>query len=252
MWGQIVQSIAVLVLLTGPMLAKSSDEPLMLSSGERRVAMIELYTSEGCSSCPPADRWLSGLKSDPGLWKRFIPIAFHVDYWDYIGWSDRFARAEYGDRQHRYVAQDRARFVYTPGVFYNGREWRDWQRGADIESDATRVGNLTLAIDGDDIAVHFDVRHDNYGQLTVHVAILGMDLETRVKAGENLGRTLHHDFVALGVRSMALEHGVSGFKAITRLPESGLQPRDQAIVAWVSEAGSQVPIQAVGAYRSKI
>jgi hypothetical protein len=244
--------IAVLVLLTGQVLAESGNEPLMLSSGERRVAMIELYTSEGCSSCPPADRWLSGLKSDPGLWKRFVPIAFHVDYWDYIGWSDRFARAEYGDRQQRYVAQDGARFVYTPGVFYNGREWHAWRRSAAIESDTTRVGNLTLAIDGDDIAVHFNARHDNYGQLTAHVAILGMNFETRVEAGENVGKTLHHDFVALGVRSVVLEHGVSGFKVVTRLPGTGSRPRDQAIVAWVSEAGSQVPIQSVGGYPSEI
>ena len=63
---------------------------LTLSSQEQRTTLIELYTSEGCSSCPPADRWLSRLKDDPRLWKQIVPLAFHVDYWNYLGWRDRF------------------------------------------------------------------------------------------------------------------------------------------------------------------
>lgn len=67
-------------------------------SGAQTVPLLELYTSEGCSSCPPADKWLSGLKPDP---KKFIPLAFHVDYWNYIGWKDKFSKAEYSDRQRK-------------------------------------------------------------------------------------------------------------------------------------------------------
>ena len=60
-------------------------------SGPQQISLVELYTSEGCSSCPPAEAWLSRLKEEPGLWKNFVPIAFHVDYWDRLGWRDRFS-----------------------------------------------------------------------------------------------------------------------------------------------------------------
>src|SRR5881394_2772067 len=73
------------------------------SSGEQ-VALLELYTSEGCSSCPPAETWLSRLKESPKLWKDFVPVAFHVDYWDYLGWKDPFAAKVYTERQHEYAS----------------------------------------------------------------------------------------------------------------------------------------------------
>lgn len=96
------------------------------SSGEKQTALLELYTSEGCSSCPPADRWLSSLKSKEGLWEEFIPIALHVDYWDYIGWQDRFASKQYSQRQRQYAREQSLKTVYTPGFVYNGKEWRNW------------------------------------------------------------------------------------------------------------------------------
>ncbi len=80
--------LGVLVLLGG---SQASADTLHLASGDTRVNLLELYTSEGCSSCPPADRWLSGLRQDPRLWRQLVPVAFHVDYWDGIGWPDRFA-----------------------------------------------------------------------------------------------------------------------------------------------------------------
>ncbi len=70
-------------------------------SGPEQTALIELYTSEGCSSCPPAEAWMSHLKDDPGLWKQFVPIAFHVDYWDRLGWRDRFSSKRWTERQGR-------------------------------------------------------------------------------------------------------------------------------------------------------
>ena len=89
-------------------------------SGERRTPVIELYTSEGCSSCPPADRWLSQWGSQPEV----IALAFHVDYWDRLGWPDRFASAEATARQHA-LAQAAGRVqVYTPQVIVDGADWR--------------------------------------------------------------------------------------------------------------------------------
>src|SRR5574339_14875 len=92
-----------------------SAGPIQFHSSTNRTALLELYTSEGCSSCPPAEAWLSRLKSDARLWKDFVPVAFHVDYWDYLGWRDPFGAAEYSERQRGYAAQWKSRSVYTPG-----------------------------------------------------------------------------------------------------------------------------------------
>lgn len=102
--------------------------PFVIESPPERVALLELYTSEGCSSCPPADRWLSELKTNNELWTRVVPVAFHVDYWDYLGWPDRFAAASFSNRQREYALQGAVSTVYTPGLIYNGSEWRDWRR----------------------------------------------------------------------------------------------------------------------------
>ena len=73
-----------------------------ISSTAEQTMLLELYTSEGCSSCPPADHWLSKFKQDSRLWRQIVPVAFHVDYWDYLGWGDRFAKAEFTQRQQHY------------------------------------------------------------------------------------------------------------------------------------------------------
>ena len=100
-------------------------ENLSYESSAKRTELLELYTSEGCSSCPPADRWLSKLLQDQALWTAFIPVAFHVDYWDYIGWKDRFARSTYSQRQRRYAREQSLRTVYTPGFILNGKPTRN-------------------------------------------------------------------------------------------------------------------------------
>ncbi|MGD8978049.1 MAG: DUF1223 domain-containing protein [Gammaproteobacteria bacterium] len=217
-------------------------------SGPGRVALLELYTSEGCSSCPPADRWLRELKSDPRLWKDFVPVAFHVDYWDYIGWEDRFARPAFSHRQRRYVADGRASTVYTPGLFNNGEEWRGWFRGEAPSFDPAPVGALSLTLDGDRVSVRFEPPDDEHGDLEVQIAILGMGLETEVRAGENRGRTLRHDFVLLELISRPLDKGDGGFLASAALPGLAEDPTRRALVAWVSRRGDQAPIQSVGGF----
>ena len=99
-----------------------------IESPAHRVALVELFTSEGCSSCPPADRWLSELKHDERIWDRLVPVAFHVDYWDYIGWPDRFATKAFGERQRNYARGGNVASVYTPGFVVHGEEWRGWFR----------------------------------------------------------------------------------------------------------------------------
>ncbi|MDJ0941262.1 MAG: DUF1223 domain-containing protein [Woeseiaceae bacterium] len=245
-----VSFVLIVVLSAAVNAAPLTDtEGTQFSSGEQRVTLLELFTSEGCSSCPPADRWLSQLKNDEGLWRHFVPIAFHVDYWDYIGWPDRFAKADYSARQQRYAREGGTRFVYTPGFFSDGEEWVGWRGNSDIPHSAEPAGALTVRIDGATVAVHYtnpELNDDD--PLRVHVAVLGMDLETRVRAGENRGRRLEHDFVALDVSITELESTTAGYRAVATLP-ADLEPgTSKALVAWVSRQDSQAPLQAVGGF----
>jgi hypothetical protein len=79
-------------------------EEFEIRSGPERVSLLELYSSEGCSSCPPAEQWLGELRKDPRLWRSIVPVAFHVDYWDGLGWKDRFAQPQWTARQRAYAA----------------------------------------------------------------------------------------------------------------------------------------------------
>ena len=86
-------------------------------SGAQTAALVELYTSEGCSSCPPADRQLSMLRESLAADANFVPLALHVDYWDYIGWKDSYARTAFGERQQWLVNLHRQTSMYTPQFF---------------------------------------------------------------------------------------------------------------------------------------
>ena len=86
------------LLFVGLPILLSAAEPRRFTSGSNQVHLIELFSSEGCSSCPPAEQWLGGLREAPGLWRDFVPVAFHVDYWDRLGWRDRFSSPSYSER----------------------------------------------------------------------------------------------------------------------------------------------------------
>ena len=107
-----------------------SDSPKIsvkvAKSPENRVVLLELYTSEGCSSCPPADRFLSNLKEAGISDQQLIPMAFHVTYWDYIGWKDRFAKKQYDQRQRDHAHKQQKATVYTPQFMMSGDDYRSY------------------------------------------------------------------------------------------------------------------------------
>lgn len=172
-------------------------------SGKQTVPLLELYTSEGCSSCPPADKWLSGLKPDT---KKFIPLAFHVDYWDYIGWKDKFSKAEYSDRQRKNAVFSGASFVYTPQLVMNGRDFKGWDNSrlneaieknqktasrANLTLNATTLANGEIILQASATAVNpADIKNAD-----IFIAIYENRLVSQVSAGENNGRELKHDYV---------------------------------------------------------
>ena len=117
-------------LLSPTAIALTNNKLCSAQSTDHIVPLIELYTSEGCSSCPPADQWLSGLADQGFTNDKVIPLAFHVDYWDYIGWKDRFASPKFTARQRQVVDAGRAKFAYTPQVLFNGIDFGDWRNHA--------------------------------------------------------------------------------------------------------------------------
>src|SRR4051794_26867392 len=130
-------NVKQVLLLAGCLLASVSMSQAALferASETTQTSLIELFTSEGCSSCPPAEDWLGRLKQHPGLWQDFVPVSFHVDYWDGLGWPDRFARKEFTARQNTYARSWKAASVYTPGFVLDGREWTGWKSGVPARS----------------------------------------------------------------------------------------------------------------------
>jgi len=215
-----------------------------VKSGPQRTGLLELYTSEGCSSCPPAEEWLSGLRETKGLWDRFVPVAFHVDYWDGLGWEDRFADAVFTVRQQAYAKVWNAATVYTPGMVWNGTELRNWLRfEPDIALSAARPGVLTARSVENGVETVFSPA-DEFSGGAVSVAWLGIGRKTDVKAGENRGRRLAHDFVVLKMRSVDLKSRENGKEWTARV--EGGPPDADAVAVWVSGGNSPAPVQAAG------
>jgi len=177
---------------------------ISFESTPQQTALLELYTSEGCSSCPPADRYLNSLLDSDGLWQSFIPIALHVDYWDYIGWENRFANADHSARQRQYAREQALTTIYTPGFVFNGKEWRNWfKRSLDVPN-GNLPGILKLEVENQHARLHFTPTNFNKNKLKVNLALLGFNLETEVKAGENRGKKLPHNFVVLAMNKTEL------------------------------------------------
>ena len=209
-----------------------------------RTHLLELYTSEGCSSCLPAETWLSNLKNEPRLWQDFVPVAFHVDYWDHLGWRDPFASKVWTERQADYSVRWKGDSVYTPAFALDGKEWR---YGAVPAAATETPGVLRIVINGDWLTASFKSSNSSGGRHEIHVARLGFALGADVTAGENNGRKLVHDFVVLGLTNEGMK---SGTKEL-RLPAAASKPAAgsrSAIAAWVTEPGKIEPIQAVGGW----
>ncbi len=205
--------IPAFALLALPGLANPAAAQCRAVSPSYTVALIELYTSQGCSSCPPADAWLSGLRV-PGSPPRAIALALHVGYWDYIGWKDPFARREFNERQRSLVARSGGG-PYTPQVFVGGAELTQWSQPGRLDAALKSVNGQAPRADidvqarwiagppagqpsGRPLAVQVRWSADRSArdpQLVLAVKRSGY--LTDVAAGENRGSRLRNDDVAL-------------------------------------------------------
>jgi hypothetical protein len=243
----------LIFLVSTAVMVQASAADFSLRSSVTEVKLLELYTSEGCSSCPPADRWLTELEDDERLWGDLVPVAFHVDYWDYIGWPDRFSRAEFGERQRQYVRRGVVHTVYTPGFIVGGEEWRGWFLDPSLElGEPDRIGELRVDLRGGRAEAVFSPLPELglRGRLDLSFAVLGFDLTSSIRAGENAGKTLTHDFVALAYGRLPLEGKDGSFQGTFAVPAPEVRASRTAFAAWVSRPDDPRPIQAVGGWFS--
>jgi hypothetical protein len=219
-------------------------------SGTATAALVELYTSEGCDSCPPADRWLSGLAAAGFGTGRVVPLALHVDYWDYIGWKDPFAQPLFAARQREIAAIGRTRVVYTPQVVLAGKDYRGWparsrfaEAVAAINATPARAG-IELAIGAGEIRAQANVpRPEDRADAALFVAAYENGLSNRVTAGENRGATLQHDYVARQWWGpLALD--ATGTASIAR-PVSGQRIASGGVAAFVQSRRTGEVLQAL-------
>jgi hypothetical protein len=179
------------IALLCPLLAAGATSGCSAASGARMPTLVELYTSQGCNSCPPADRWLSTLKGKPDV----VALAFHVDYWDRLGWKDRFASPVYTQRQALQQRSNGARFSYTPQVVIDGIDRPSWSRLSPGGGRTDAPVQMTLSRDGARYSAQVQPANGAPARLAAFWALTENGHVTPVKAGENSGVTLTHDFV---------------------------------------------------------
>lgn len=218
----------------------ANGAPQEFVSANSRTHLLELFTSEGCSSCPPAEAWLGQLRTQPGLWRDFVPVAWHVDYWDRLGWKDRFASRESTQRQQSYASEWDSDSVYTPCFVLDGREWRE--RGRVPAAAHENAGVLRASYAGGKLRVEY--RWPQPIEFEAHAVVLAMDIASRVTRGENRGRELHHDFVvAARPQHARLRDGTADLS----LPLPDIAGANElALAVWITRRGQLAAVQATG------
>lgn len=222
------------------------------ASGTQRVALLELYTSEGCDSCPPADRWTSALPARGYGADRVVTLAYHVDYWNYLGWKDPFAQARFTERQRFVNARIRNRTVYTPQLMLDGKDYRTALSLTDFQQ---RITAANIEKPGADISLSLNAQADTAeasARITLHrkeagasafLALYENNLANQVTAGENKGKRLTHDFV---VRELAGPFAIDGRNVVQH--KFALAPswktRDLNVAAFVQTAATGEVLQA--------
>jgi hypothetical protein len=222
--------------------AQTSAMACNAESGQRRTPVIELYTSEGCSSCPPADRWLSSLKGAAASGQAVVQ-AFHVGYWDYIGWVDRFAAPAHTQRQRQVAAHNGLRNIYTPQVVRNGRDWRDWSRALGSEEPAAaRIAIRQAAQDAFEATIE---PVPGAGAWSAYWSVTEHGHSSKVKAGENAGELLHHDFVVRQYVPLGTYQGAQQLR-LRPVPAQAGHPRQVNLVVFDPRDGRTLQALGVG------
>ena len=241
--------IRILLLASLFSLSAHAGDPIVVSSGDKQTAVVELYTSEGCSSCPSADKWLSRLVKIPKDEIDVLALAFHVDYWNYLGWKDRFSSADYTSRQRQLGANNRQNTIYTPEFFVNGQEARGTSNILDkIRQANQRQAPLALKLkvsrDKTGLLLELDAPadRDTVGQVHHRFLVYENNLSTDVKRGENSGEVLKHEQV---VRYMSEAKNLQPENRHRIAIDPDWHPQNIGVAVLVTSPGNQHYLQAL-------
>jgi len=231
--------------------------PQTITGPATHDSLLELYTSEGCDSCPPAEQFISTLQTNGTLWTQLVPVTFHVDYWDNDGWKDPFDSHSYTERQQdlaNHANSLTGKVIYTPELVLDGVAKRPGSRDNSPQIDPnTKLGPLTLTADGRKVTVQFAPTMPRSEALQAQVVLMAFGVDVPIGAGENKGKTLRHDFLVISDATGALTRGKDGnYQASVTLPQPvAVKATRYALAGWVSAADSPVPIQAAGGWLAK-
>ena len=250
----LIAAVSAAALAVAP--AAGASPACKAESGRQTAPLVELYTSEGCDSCPPADRWLSAKFAPGGANAGAIALAFHVDYWDRLGWKDRFAAPAWTKRQYDSARAARSDLVYTPQVLVQGRELSNWHAekasAAAIAAAGRTPARAEIALEVTPqpgaVAVRATARvpsaADRKGAM-LFVALTDDGLISDVKAGENKGKRLVHDHVVRHLRGDIAITGAGESAGTVSLPLPAEAGKASTIVAFVQNVETGDVLQAL-------
>lgn len=232
----------------------SAEEIRSIVSPAHRIALLELYTSEGCNSCPPAEKWLGQLEGKGYGSDKVIPITLHVDYWDYLGWRDIYADPRHSQRQQQHVLRNSLSTAYTPQLILDGKNLRPSRllasRLKKINSDTAEVEIRLSAspIKNNQLTVTSHIISAKTGLSRAEKLFLVLvedDINSKIKAGENAGRTLkHHSVTRSFLNPVPLNNSAeTKVEKVFSIPRNS-NPRNLSIVAFV-EAEPGIILQVV-------
>ncbi|MEO9483318.1 MAG: DUF1223 domain-containing protein [Ekhidna sp.] len=220
---------------------------------KKSVVIVELFTSEGCSSCPPADRLLSNIVNNDNEHIDVLGLSFHVDYWDYIGWKDPYAEKLYTVRQRAYARRFGLNSIYTPQMIVNGKHEfvgssrSELNKALVLEAKATSKEGFEVSIlSKTKTSIAFSVKSNNTANSQINVAIIEKNLSQDVKRGENRGRTLTHDNVVRAFDTRSFDGKENKFQL--SLPEdlvianASLIIYAQASSTWYVNSATQIKL----------
>lgn len=234
----LVTTVTLLIGVAGAGFAVVSEAaPSCSAQAGAATTVVELYTSEGCSSCPPADRWLSTLKTRPDV----VALAFHVNYWDRLGWPDRFASAAFTERQRQLMQPSGSRYVYTPQVIADGQDWRGWPALPARRQAAQPAPALALSREGTVVTAEVGVAR---GAVSGYWAVVEDGHASQVRAGENRGETLRHDHVVRRYEPVPAWLADAP-RRLQWTVEPGSPALPRRVVFVVTDAATQRPLQAL-------
>ena len=242
------------LLMMGAMVLFDPSNPGK-SHASNSFALVELFTSEGCSTCPPADELLARIRKE--YKSNVYVLGFHVDYWNSLGWKDQFSDPSYSKRQQEYAGVFHLSSIYTPQIIVNGKsqfvgsDEHQLRKTLDEELKSSSGSPLVLSANVSakkEVQVHYHI--DSLHEQFLHVALIQFHASTQVKKGENQGKQLQHVNLVRDFKSLIIDRGKPSRGTVVFSIPSELSTSDCGIIGYLQEkqtlqvrAAVQIPLQ---------